>query len=482
MHIVIIGAGVAGLASGIGLARSGHSVTLLERDPAPGAADLEEAFSGWRRKGVPQVRQGHFVLGRATDMLKRHAPEVMSALASEGIVPASNPLLLLLKPEELEPGDELTPIPTRRIPFELTLRRIAEAEIGLEIKSGVTVAGLSVDTGSGLPRVRAVGIADGSALPADFVIDAGGRRSPVFDWLRSHGAKLPAERIEDCALTYYGRYFRAKEPIDPWALMQSTGGSRFIDHGAFPGDNGTFGVALAAPAWDREMRALRNVRAWDNAASLFPSIARWMSRDIAEPLTDVGVCSGHSNTLRPFLDEGLPTVLGVLPVGDALCTTDARLAWGMSLGLSTGFAAARAITDHAGDPGDAAIAYDDVVMDEVESCFRFASARSRLSIRRWRGESTDPMDRDEQHAKLISTIPSELVFSDPLILRAFFRMINLTITPNEVFEDTAILAKLQASRASRDRSVSESGPTRGDLIRVMSSASRDERHARAATM
>ena len=41
--VVVIGAGVGGLGSALALARIGHPVTLLERDPLPNRADAEEA-------------------------------------------------------------------------------------------------------------------------------------------------------------------------------------------------------------------------------------------------------------------------------------------------------------------------------------------------------------------------------------------------------------------------------------------------------
>ena len=62
MQIVVVGAGVAGLGTSLMLSKAGHSVTLLERDPAP-PEDPEEAWSSWERKGVPQARLAHVFLG-----------------------------------------------------------------------------------------------------------------------------------------------------------------------------------------------------------------------------------------------------------------------------------------------------------------------------------------------------------------------------------------------------------------------------------
>jgi 2-polyprenyl-6-methoxyphenol hydroxylase-like FAD-dependent oxidoreductase len=48
--MVIMGAGPAGLFTGAGLARRGHDVIAVERDPRP-AAD-----GNWPRRGVMQFR------------------------------------------------------------------------------------------------------------------------------------------------------------------------------------------------------------------------------------------------------------------------------------------------------------------------------------------------------------------------------------------------------------------------------------------
>ena len=41
MRIVVLGAGICGLFAGLLLARDGHEVTLVERDPAPAPENAE---------------------------------------------------------------------------------------------------------------------------------------------------------------------------------------------------------------------------------------------------------------------------------------------------------------------------------------------------------------------------------------------------------------------------------------------------------
>jgi 2-polyprenyl-6-methoxyphenol hydroxylase-like FAD-dependent oxidoreductase len=470
LHVAVLGGGPSGLAAALGIARRGHRVTVVERDPSPGDKDLDEAFSSWRRKGVPQIRQGHFIMGRAKEMLDLHAPDVIEALAQKGIVPAYNPMLMLVSEDELQPGDDHVLTPTRRIPFELTLRRVAEAEPGVEFRSGVKVTGLSVQNGSGLPRVNAVGLDDGSAMETDFVIDAMGNHSPAHGWLRSLGIEIPDEETQDTGVTYYGRYFRAKaEAPDPWVLMQSSGRTEYLAYVVFPGDNGTYGVVFFIPSWDRELRALRTVSAWEAAAAQFPPIAPWVAEDVADALTPVDVTSGHNNVIRPFLVDGLPKYLGLVPVGDALGTVDPRLAWGISLGLTHGFAAAAAIDEHAGDPGDAMLAYAESVMNELEECHRFASAGSRLTIRMWKGEDTTPRNVDEERALTFANFSPEQLFADPVILRGAMRAGNLIDTPDVVFDNVEFVEKLRAVQAASAPSAKGTSIERDELIRIAAS-------------
>jgi glycine/D-amino acid oxidase-like deaminating enzyme len=64
-QVVILGAGLGGLSTAILLARDGHEVTVLERDPADPPAP-EQAWDGWDRHGVNQFHLPHFMLPAGT--------------------------------------------------------------------------------------------------------------------------------------------------------------------------------------------------------------------------------------------------------------------------------------------------------------------------------------------------------------------------------------------------------------------------------
>lgn len=61
-HIVVLGAGVSGLAASVLLARDGHRVTLIEGDPV--SASAPEAAFEWERNGIAHFLQPHAFIPR----------------------------------------------------------------------------------------------------------------------------------------------------------------------------------------------------------------------------------------------------------------------------------------------------------------------------------------------------------------------------------------------------------------------------------
>ena len=83
-EVLVLGAGLNGLATAMLLARDGHRVTVLERDAAEPSGSAEELWQRWERRGVNQFRQLHFMLPRWRLLMERELPAVIERLEAMG--------------------------------------------------------------------------------------------------------------------------------------------------------------------------------------------------------------------------------------------------------------------------------------------------------------------------------------------------------------------------------------------------------------
>ena len=83
MKIVIAGGGIIGLSTAMLLARDGHEVVVIERDPAP-PGDPTAAWDDWEHRGVTQVRMAHHFAPRFRALVKREFPDVLDGLVAAG--------------------------------------------------------------------------------------------------------------------------------------------------------------------------------------------------------------------------------------------------------------------------------------------------------------------------------------------------------------------------------------------------------------
>jgi 2-polyprenyl-6-methoxyphenol hydroxylase-like FAD-dependent oxidoreductase len=82
-RIIVVGGGITGLCAAMLLARDGHGVELLERDPAlPPPPGL--AWGGWERRGMNQFRMIHYLLPRFRALADVELPDVIAALEDAG--------------------------------------------------------------------------------------------------------------------------------------------------------------------------------------------------------------------------------------------------------------------------------------------------------------------------------------------------------------------------------------------------------------
>jgi 2-polyprenyl-6-methoxyphenol hydroxylase-like FAD-dependent oxidoreductase len=473
-RVVVIGAGIAGLTAALAMSRNGGEVIVVERDdPPPPFNDPQEAFAGWSRQQVVQGRQPHNFLARTVLQFREHAPDVLDMLADHGVVADPGPLVLIPEHERIPGDEEIAWLPTRRLVFELLLRRYVEQQPGVQIRSRTTVRGLSAtqDGPAGRPTLRGVVFDDGTALAADWVVDASGRRGAVPDFLDDIGASPLPRRSQPCGLTYYSRHFRLLDDTPGWMASGLRTDEPPLYFAGFFGDSRTICLLLAPPTWDRDMRALRDTECWDAVARALPAVAPWLDESRSVPITDVLAMAGHHNVLREPVVDGLPTVLGYLPVGDALCITDPIYAWGASLAVTQAFAAASALARH-DEPVDVVCDYAAAVMPEARLVYDLSASLDRIRDARLRGvepESVTPEDIDRE-ALMREGIRAGML-GDSTLFRAYLRWLNMLDPADAIYADEDVVRRArEVQRLYRANPPAAAAPPREELVRLMQPA------------
>lgn len=463
LNVLVTGAGLIGLSTAMLLARDGHLVTVLDRDPAPPTPSGEDAWGGWDRPGVSQFRQPHLMLPRWRQEIERELPELLEALLADG---AERVNLVHMRPEAVthgwRPGDERFETVTARRPFlEASLGRLADSEPGVTVRRGVKVTGVLADsTDREVPHVHGLRTSAGDMV-ADLVVDAAGRRTPLPGWVSEMGAgRGPVETRAACGFVYYSQYFRSSD-----GRLPRGAGSVLTHHPSWsvltlPGDRGTYCVVLVTSARDKQLRALRDPRAWLAAAKTSPVPASWV--DHGTPITAVLPIAGLEDIFRSYLRDGRPLVTGLVAVGDSSAATNPSLGRGATIGLLQACALRDSLAEGSPDP-----------LGQVET---FAAATA-LSVTPWvegsiwfdhhrLGEieadvagTTYRSDDDIWPCTTALLVGAE---HDPVLTRGSSMIAGMLDAPLGVFADPELQSRLGAYLGGPRYAVD--GPTRTDLL------------------
>jgi 2-polyprenyl-6-methoxyphenol hydroxylase-like FAD-dependent oxidoreductase len=465
--VIVLGGGLCGLAAALLLARDGHAVTVLERDEGPVPESAEVAWEAWKRGGVTQFRQAHFMTPRGREVLDEALPDVAEALAAAGALRLD--AMGLMPPTIMDrsprPGDErFVTLTARRPVLELAMSRAAESQPGLDVRRGVGVAGLEVRRLDRVPHVAGVRTDGGEVLRAELVVDATGRRSCAPRWLEAAGAAPPEETSEDSGFLYYTRFFRAGDagpPVPRGPLNTPIGSFAIL---TLPADCGTWSVTLYAASGDRRLKALRDPVRWSAVVAACPLHAHWLE---GEPITGVAPMGGVVDRHRRMVRGGRPVATGIALLADAWACTNPSLGRGMTLGLLHAAALPALLREHAGDPAGFAGAWDAATEAELKPWYRETVTEDRARLRQWeanrRGEAPAPPDGTaaEALAALMAAVPH-----DPDAFRAFLASRSCITSLRDSLADPALVARAREVAAAHEpRPVP--GPSRAQLLELV---------------
>jgi 2-polyprenyl-6-methoxyphenol hydroxylase-like FAD-dependent oxidoreductase len=495
-HIVVVGAGVAGLGTALALSRAGHRVTILERDATPMPTDPDSAFE-WDRRGAPQVRHSHALLARLHNILRDRYPDVLEHLLAAG---ASEIRFCDNPPPEMQDfvpedgDDDLVAIACRRTTFEWVLRSMVLAEDHVTLRDGVSVDGLRcvpATTDGAPPTIAGVHLShDGAteALDADLVVLSGGRRAGTR-WLNELGIE-PEVTEEDTGIVYLSRFYRLRDDAAMPSANGPIGGDLgYLKYAVFQGDNRTYSVTFAVRKGDDELRAkLLDADTFDHAARVLPATKAWAAADIGEAITPVHVMAGLLNRRIQHLDaHGQPLVLGYHAVGDAHTCTNPLYGRGCSLAMVQATLLADALAAHPDDAVARALAYERASALDVEPWYLASVAQDRQARKQARkereaeaaraagrdvGAADDEVTPEDFAADIMREGLFPAVRTDPVVFRAFIRAFNLLVAPEALMSDPDVINRVMASYQERESRPPEPslGPPRHEMLDALAGA------------
>jgi 2-polyprenyl-6-methoxyphenol hydroxylase-like FAD-dependent oxidoreductase len=299
----------------------------------------------------------------------------------------------------------------------------------------------------------------GRTLDADLVIDASGRDS------RFTRAARPTARVEDCGVAYVSRQYRlhptatAPPMTTPFGLTLGFSGYWAV---AYLHDNLLFSITFAHDGTHRPLRQLRQADVFEAAVRQVPLLSEWIDRTRCNPLTPVLPGGRVYNSYRGQLDEsGRPSVLGLISVGDAVCTTTPLAGRGVALALMQARELVRTLDKYPGDIPSATADFDSWCATNIEPWFADHCYADADRMRRWSGHDVD----------LGRPLPSDLIVAaaeaDPRLGAIVGPYVTMDALPN-----TLAPAQHRAREIYEGgwRPTPPAGPTLKELISMVSSA------------
>ena len=454
---VVVGGSVAGMGTALALARSGATITMVERDVIPLASGPDEAFA-LERPGVPQSHFLHAFLARMVRVMEDRFPDLLDRLVEVGAQLSRPPV----------PGlEDITMLLARRSTVEWVMRQAVTAEPGITCRAGRSVVGLE-----GTDRhVTGARLDDGTVVEGT-VVACTGRRPDLTGWVAPLGATVDEELVQS-ELIYITRWYRAPElAMESTGLLKDLG---FLSYLVVPADGGTLAVAVGIPPDDRELRAsLLHDDGFDRVAARLPGLGEVLAQPGTRPLRSSQPMAGLVNQIRRFVDSsGAPVVTGFHAVGDAHTCTNPAYGRGCSLALVGATLLADAAAAHPVDPAARAREYEAACAREIEPWYHSSVMmdQARQSMRAGSsGQSDSPFGGQPDVLAVLVAAGAGLI-DDPVVIGGFARLLHLLRTPQDLFSDPEFTSRLFQLMANPPQiPPGHRGPTREELLQAASAA------------